>query len=119
MTSFEMMRAALMALLGVCFLSAITYFVLGERLLREVRARFPDEWRSAGNPTFLSLAVAGAGFWRPVSAGNFFTFQRYATLADESLVKRGRAVRMWQFVMYGSFASFFLFGTLLSRPHRG
>ena len=39
--------------------SVLMYFVLGQRVLRDMRDRSPVRWEAAGEPTFASLAVLG------------------------------------------------------------
>src|SRR5712691_10440207 len=102
MSAFVLARALLIALVAVYIISAVVFFLFGERFLRALRARFPAEWERAGSPTFLSLAAWGRGYWRPVSASNYFLFRRYQAWQDPALVRRAGLVRVWQLLMYAS-----------------
>ncbi|MEP6690359.1 MAG: hypothetical protein ABJD07_04335 [Gemmatimonadaceae bacterium] len=115
MNEYVVMRIVLVALFATTVLSGLAYFVLGEKLLREVRDRFPLAWGGAGSPTFLSFAAWGAGYWRPVSAGNFFTFKRYASLDDAALAGRCARVRLLQFLSYGASIALFVMGFVITK----
>ncbi len=91
--------ALLVAAMVVYAVSAVGSFYLGERVLREVRARYPEHWENAGSPTYLSLAIMGRKFWRPVSASNYFSRRRYTPLHDQDVIRRAERVRAWQMVM--------------------
>jgi hypothetical protein len=97
-TMFGLMLVVITAVYAV---SAAVSFFLGERVLREVRARYPEHWANAGSPTYLSLAIMGGKFWRPVSASNYFSRRRYTILGDNDVSRRAETVRTWQMVMNG------------------
>ena len=97
--TFGVLFAGVMAVYAV---SAAVAFFLGERLLREVRVRYPVHWAEAGSPTYLSLAIMGRKFWRPVSASNYFSRRRYTPLGDREMTRRAETVRTWQMVMNGA-----------------
>jgi hypothetical protein len=94
--------AMYIALVAIFLISGTAYFVLGERVLRRFRSRYPEEWRRRGEPTFISFAILGARWWRPVSAFNFFNYCEYRLLDDEELTRRADAVRMLQRTAFGS-----------------
>jgi hypothetical protein len=82
-------------LLSVAWLiSSVGYLVLGERVLRVVRKRYTVEWIARGKPSFITFAVIGEAWWRPISAGNFFGDREYRRLADAELTRRGDVVRI-------------------------
>ena len=93
------------ALVAIFLISGTAYFILGERVLREVRSRYPYEWRRRGEPTFVSFAVLGARWWRPVSAFNFFNYREYRALGDAELTRRADVVRVLQCAMSGTSTS--------------
>ena len=89
--------------LFVAFLvSATCYIVLGERALRLFRSRYPAKWMERGEPTFVSFAVIGLRWWRPISAGNFFSYREYRALGDAELTRRGDIVRVLGIVAYAT-----------------
>jgi hypothetical protein len=89
--------ASLLLTLAVAYAAtAAKSFIAGQRVLNELRARFPDEYASNGRPTYLSFAPFGENYWRPISARNFFTHRRYAELPDTAFIERAERVRAWQ-----------------------
>ncbi len=76
--------------------TSVVSFVRGQRLLGELRERFPAKYVAVGEPSYLSFAVMGRGFWRPVSAFNFFQLRRYQDLPDPGYIARAESVRGWQ-----------------------
>lgn len=102
MDTMHLFVFGLVAVMAVYVGSAIGSFVLGERLLRELRDRYPGQWAQAGNPTYVSFALAGAKWWRPVSAMNYFRLSRYLSVPDPDYVSRASRVRTWHRVMNGT-----------------
>lgn len=86
----------LLALAAAYAGTAAKSFIAGQRVLNELRVRFPNEYASNGRPTYLSFAPFGENYWRPISARNFFTHRRYAELPDVGFVDRAERVRAWQ-----------------------
>ena len=74
---------------------------MAERVLRDYRSRYPAEWKSRGEPTFVSFAVLGERWWRPITAFNFFYCRKYLELGDPELAQRADRVRVLQNVAWG------------------
>lgn len=84
------------AALFVYVLAAGVSLTAGQRLLNELRERFPAHYRAQGEPSYLAFAAWGAGYWRPVSASNFFRRRRYLAIDEAAFTARAERVRNWQ-----------------------
>jgi hypothetical protein len=93
---FTIFFAIYIALVTTFLISGAAYFILGERVLRKVRSRYPDQWREHGEPTFVSLAILTPRWWRPISASNFFACGEYRAIGDTELTHRADVVRVLQ-----------------------
>ena len=91
-----------LVLFAIYLVACTAYFILGERMLRRFRSRYPHEWHMRGKPTFVSFAILGPRWWRPLAAGNFFTYKEYRELGDAELTQRGDVVRVLQVITNGS-----------------
>jgi len=92
--------------------STVVYLVLGQRVLRAFQARYPAEWKLRGEPTFVSFAILGSRWWRPITADNFFTYREYLALDDSELTRRAEVVRAFQRVAFAASTGFVIIGLL-------
>ena len=86
----------LLTVMGLCAVTSGVSFVRGQRVLNDLRDRFPVQYDAAGQPSYFVLAAWGKGYWRPVSAANFFRLRRYDLIPDRRFVRRADVVRRWQ-----------------------
>ena len=82
----------------VYVVTAAVSFTAGQRMLHELRDRFPAHYQALGEPSYLAFAAWGRGFWRPVSASNFFRLKRYLAIDEPAFTIRAERVRIWQMV---------------------
>ena len=101
-----------LVLVLISIVTGLVYFILGERLLRRFRARYPEQWRQRGEPTFISFAVLGKLWWRPISADNFFRYEEYRAVGDAELTRRGNVVRILQRTTSGVSTGWLVLGFL-------
>jgi hypothetical protein len=83
---------------AVWSVSTVVKFVMEQRILIELRTRFPEAYSACGEPSYLVLALWGKNWWRPVSASNFFRLRRYGSMEDQEFVGRAAAARSWHVV---------------------
>ena len=96
MPTHPILVSVLVALLTLYIAAAVTSFVGGQRLLHELRTRFPSAYLGNGEPSYLAFGPLGRNYWRPVAARNFFSDRRYAGLPDADFIARADRVRAWQ-----------------------
>ena len=92
--------------LSVYVVTAAVAFTVGQRLLNDLRDRFPAQYRAQGEPSYLAFAAWGSGYWRPVSASNFFRLRRYLAVDEAAFKARAERVRNW--LMLARFTSWIL-----------
>jgi len=109
---FTILVPAYLVLVAAYLVAAAAYFILGERVLRQFRSRYPDLWRQRGEPTFVSFALIGRRWRRPLSAADFFTDGEYRALGDSELTRRADLVRGLQRTTRGAAVAFAVVGFL-------
>ena len=110
--SLSVLFALCIVSIGLYVVCGIAYIVLGEGVLRYVRAHYPSEWVERGRPTFVSFAALLPRWLRPFRARNFFVDREYRMFRDTKLTRWADVVRVLCLVKSGATLSFPIIGLL-------